>query len=731
MEQLIPVVNKLQDVFGAIGQEVLDLPQIVVVGSQSAGKSSVLESIVGRDFLPRGIGIVTRRPLVLQLYCINPDEIPKEDLAKGDEWGEFLHLPKQKFFNFDEIRDEIIRETDRVTGRNKGLSNKSINLRIFSPFVLNLTLVDLPGITKVPTGDQPEDVEEQIKAMCLEFIRNPNAIILAVTAANQDLANSDGLKLAREVDPLGERTVGVLTKADIMDHGTDCCDILSNQVIPLKKGYIAIKNRSQRDIQDNVTVRQGIAKETAYFQEHPRYRQMLSKCGTRNLARTLNQILMVHIKEVLPEIKTRISKMLVGVTANLESLGDSLDDTNAAAKGGILLRILSQFSENFRNKVEGKGSSELTMEMKELYGGARISHIFNEIFGKRLRQLDPFEGLEDEDIRTAIANANGTRPSLFVPEISFDLLVKRQIARLEQPGLQCLDMIVHEMQRMINQSDILEWQRFPDLKEKTMEVIHSFLRSCVAPAQRMIHDLIQIELAYINTSHPDFVGGKAAVTAAQQAQQVKLNKPAGVGDGPGNGGGAMPAPAPSLLSSPPPAAHPSTSMMASPPPPDNKGFMGYFPSNPPPRPAPAPMSTSVTNPGQGGPSGRGGGGYDEFKGIRLPAVAEKLRCANMPTDRERTETEIIKTLIRSYFDIVKKNYVDLVPKTIMRFLVLAFKENLQNHLVAELYKEQIMSQYMKETEEIASKRRAFREMRDLLHRANEIVNEIRDFQPSA
>ena len=68
MDNLIPLANKLQDVFGAIGQEQIDLPQITVVGSQSAGKSSVLEHIVGRDFLPRGNGICTRRPLVLQLY---------------------------------------------------------------------------------------------------------------------------------------------------------------------------------------------------------------------------------------------------------------------------------------------------------------------------------------------------------------------------------------------------------------------------------------------------------------------------------------------------------------------------------------------------------------------------------------------------------------------------------------------------------------------------------------
>ena len=102
-----------------------------------------------------------------------------------EEWGEFLHLPNQKFYDFSEIRAEIQRETDRLTGKNKGISNKAINLKIYSPHVLNLTLVDLPGITKVPTGDQPEDVEEQIRSMCYEFITNPNAIILAVSAANQ------------------------------------------------------------------------------------------------------------------------------------------------------------------------------------------------------------------------------------------------------------------------------------------------------------------------------------------------------------------------------------------------------------------------------------------------------------------------------------------------------------------------------------------------------------------
>lgn len=142
MDDLIQLTNKLQTVLASISSyESLDLPQIVVVGSQSSGKSSVLETIVQRDFLPRGSGIVTRRPLILQLITQRqPDAV---------EYGEFMHARDKKFYDFDEIRQEIERETSRLAGSNKGISRTPIQLRIYSPKVLTLTLVDLPGLTKV------------------------------------------------------------------------------------------------------------------------------------------------------------------------------------------------------------------------------------------------------------------------------------------------------------------------------------------------------------------------------------------------------------------------------------------------------------------------------------------------------------------------------------------------------------------------------------------------------
>lgn len=428
-EALISTINKLQDALAPLGggsQSPIDLPQITVVGTQSSGKSSVLENIVGRDFLPRGTGIVTRRPLVLQLVNKrsskgNTSQSSKNDLLelgnqeqKGgqsednvDEWGEFLHLPGKKFFNFDEIRQEIVNETEKTTGKNAGISPVPINLKICSPHVLTLTLVDLPGLTKVPVGDQPADIEKQIKDMLLRYISKPNAIILSVNAANTDLANSDGLKLAREVDPEGTRTIGVLTKVDLMDQGTDVIDILAGRVIPLRYGYIPVINRGQKDIEVKKTIRAALEDERRYFENHPSYSSKAHYCGTPYLAKKLNSILLHHIRQTLPDIKNKIELTLKKYQAELMSLGpETMDSPNS-----IILSMITDFSKEYTGILDGEAKE---LSSQELSGGARISFVFHEIYKNGVRALDPFDQIKDSDIRTIMYNSSGSAPSLFV-----------------------------------------------------------------------------------------------------------------------------------------------------------------------------------------------------------------------------------------------------------------------------------------------------------------------------
>jgi dynamin 1-like protein len=209
---------------------------LIVRCRPSSGKSSVLENIVGQSILPRGTGIVTRVPLVMQLHAPSADELAAAlaDRAnpagsQQDEWGEFLHLPGQRFFDWDAVRAEVASRTDALAGTDRGVVDAPIHLKVNAPRLLELTLVDLPGVTRVPVGDQPADIEQQVRSLCLKYIENENSIILAITAANTDLSNSDALQLAKLVDPHGRRTVGVLTKVDLMDHGTDCVDVLMNR----------------------------------------------------------------------------------------------------------------------------------------------------------------------------------------------------------------------------------------------------------------------------------------------------------------------------------------------------------------------------------------------------------------------------------------------------------------------------------------------------------------------
>ncbi|KAK7896353.1 hypothetical protein WMY93_021678 [Mugilogobius chulae] len=481
MEALIPVVNKLQDVFNTVGADIIQLPQIAVVGTQSSGKSSVLESLVGRDLLPRGTGVVTRRPLILQLVHVDPSDARKSDDGRGEEWGKFLHTKNQIFTDFDEIRQEIENETERVSGNNKGISDEPIHLKIFSPHV-------------VPVGDQPKDIEIQIRDLILKHISNPNCIILAVTAANTDMATSEALKVAREVDPDGRRTLAVVTKLDLMDAGTDAMDVLMGRVIPLNLELLEL---SQLDINNKKSVADSIRDEHAFLQK--KYPSLATRNGTKYLARTLNRLLMHHIRDCLPELKTRINVLAAQYQSLLNSYGEPVEDQSAT-----LLQLITKFATEYCNTIEGTAKY---IETAELCGGARICYIFHETFGRTLESVDPLGGLSTIDILTAIRNATGPRPSLFVPEVSFELLVKKQVKRLEEPSLRCVELVHEEMQRIIQHCSnysTQELQRFPKLHEAIVEVVTSLLRKRLPITNEMVHNLVAIELAYINTKHPDF-----------------------------------------------------------------------------------------------------------------------------------------------------------------------------------------------------------------------------------
>ncbi|XP_037608624.1 dynamin-1a isoform X4 [Sebastes umbrosus] len=508
MEDLIPLVNRMQDAFSAIGQNAnMDLPQIAVVGGQSAGKSSVLENFVGKDFLPRGSGIVTRRPLVLQL------------MNCPTEYAEFLHCKGKKFTDFDEVRQEIEAETDRITGANKGISPVPINLRVYSPNVLNLTLVDLPGMTKVPVGDQPADIEAQIKEMLMQFVTKENCLMLAVSPANSDLANSDALKIAKEVDAQGMRTIGVITKLDLMDEGTDAKDILENKHLPLRRGYIGVVNRSQKDIDGRKDINAAMAAERKFFLSHPAYRHLADRMGTPYLQKMLNQQLTNHIRDTLPALRAKLQSQLLSIEKEVEEYKNFRPD-DPSRKTKALLQMVQQFSVDFEKCIEGSGDQ---IDTAELSGGARINRIFHERFPFELVKMEFDEKELRKEISYAIKNIHGIRTGLFTPDLAFEAIVKKQIQKLKEPTLKCIDMVSNELTSTIRKCSH-KLAQYPMLREEMEKIVTQHIRDRESRTKNQVMLLIDIELSYMNTNHEDFIG---FANAQQRISQMNKKKAAG------------------------------------------------------------------------------------------------------------------------------------------------------------------------------------------------------------
>ncbi|KAI8985641.1 Dynamin central region-domain-containing protein [Trametes punicea] len=783
---LIKLVNKLQDTFANLGGE-LDMPQLAVVGSQSAGKSSVLETIVGRDFLPRGSGIVTRRPLVLQLIHT---PVPEASTQPYTEWGQFLHIDK-RFTDFNEIRREIEQETFRVAGQNKGISKLPIHLRIYSPNVLDLTLVDLPGLTKIPVGDQPSDIERQIRSLVLDYISKPNCVILAVSAANVDLANSEALKLARQVDPQGRRTIGVLTKLDLMDAGTNALDILTGRVYPLKLGFIGVVNRSQADINAEKSLQDALESEAEFFRTHPAYRNIAHKNGTRYLAKTLNQVLMNHIRDKLPDMKARLNTLMGQAQQELSSYGDAAIYGDKNQQGGLILRLMTQFARDFVSSIEG---TSVDISTKELSGGARIYYIFNDVFGQALQSIDATHNLDNQDIRTAIRNSTGPRPSLFVPEIAFDLLVKPQIKLLEAPSLRCVELVYEELVKICHNCTSSELQRFPRLHAQLVEVVSELLRERLGPTTEYTQSLIDIQTAYINTNHPAFISGSAAAAAALTAAPPRqvLPRPASAESINGalspeddeestdeptvngtsgrdarsvsstihdrsRGAASAPPVAPGSVGSSshrhqsPRAHHHSSRHVSgsSAAAPHGSGtaketFLNYFFG----QNGPGPLAGSTVeraNAAHGvAPVGRDVSGADpaletglmagrrsmennaafDMKSLGKHIEAVLQTPSGHLTMREEMETNLIRSLIQSYFNIVRQTIQDLVPKAIMHLLVNNTSQQVQNRLVAALYKPELFGELLNEDEALVAERARVKALLDAYREAFRTLSEV-------
>lgn len=444
-EKIRPCID-LIDSLRALGVEQdLALPAIAVIGDQSSGKSSVLEALSGVA-LPRGSGIVTRCPLVLKL----------RKLRDGDEWKGKVSYQDQEIEMSDasEVEEEIRKAQDVIAGVGMDISHELINLEISSPHVPDLTLIDLPGITRVALGNQPADIGFQIKRLIKKYILKQQTINLVVVPSNVDIATTEALSMAQEVDPDGDRTIGILTKPDLVDKGTEnkVVDVVRNLVCHLKKGYMIVKCRGQQDIQDQLSLAEALQKEKAFFEDHPHFRNLLDegKATIPCLAERLTTELIAHICKSLPQLENEIKEKQQSITEELQMYGmETPEDENE--KMFFLIDKINAFNQGILTLIQGeeivdKSNTRLfTKIRKEFNNWSKvIENNFQDGYDAVYNEICKFEN-----------QYRGRELPGFVNYKTFENIIKQQIKTLEEPAVDMLHIVTQ-----------MVWLAFTEVSQK-------------------------------------------------------------------------------------------------------------------------------------------------------------------------------------------------------------------------------------------------------------------------
>lgn len=453
-------------------------------------------------------GVVTRRPLELRLNHASENIEP---------WAKFDEVPNKKFTNFQEVKETINFLTDKICGQKKNIIDKPIVLNIFSHTCPDLTMVDLPGITRIPIDGQDPDIEKVTKGMAARYCGDPRTIILCVLPANADMTTSDGLQMARELDPKGIRTIGVITKIDIMDKGTNAKRMLEGKDVQLRLGFIGIKNRSQQDIIDRISVKQAIEKEQLYFSTHPIYSSMNQQVlGIFNLVQKLTKILFTHIKHSLPEIMREIKEKAKETEDDLRDLGPPMPSEDAE-KMQLLWGMVTDFITTYKNAISGKFDSKRygiqgSAARMELSGGAKIKmnffNLYSEFNGYRATQ-----DYNDMHIQKAIQMHEGDGLPGFPSVDVFIYLINPQLEKLRDPALELIQDTYQQLESIA--AGIVEkiFQRFPTMISEMMEIIIRVLSKERERTREVVEAILDSEQEYLFTNDKDYKDNRSEIVA--------------------------------------------------------------------------------------------------------------------------------------------------------------------------------------------------------------------------
>uniref|UniRef100_A0A8C1VKB9 Uncharacterized protein n=1 Tax=Cyprinus carpio TaxID=7962 RepID=A0A8C1VKB9_CYPCA len=477
-ESIRPYID-LIDTLRSVGiQKDLALPTIVVIGDQSSGKSSVLEALSGIA-LPRGSGIVTRCPLELRL----------RNVTGGVSWK------AEKMIEFGDpslVEKHVEEAQNELAGKGVKICDDLVTLEVRSADVCDLTLIDLPGIARVPVQGQPQDIGNQIQRLIMKFIEKPETINMVVVPCNTDIATTEALKMAQEVDPEGVRTLAILTKPDLIDRGTEknILAVVQNKVIPLRKGYVMVKCRGQQQIDEKVSLVEATQIERDFFQNHDFFRPLLdeNKATIKCLAIKLTQDLVSHIKKSLPKLDEQIKKQLWDVRNELKKCEAGPPQDLKGAKQ-FLIKILIRFNDKIKSLSLGE------MIIKE--------NLFVQLRSEFKKWND---GLNDtktsfDSSKELSQNYRGRELPGFSNYRIFEMILQDRVAKLKEPAIESLNSIKGTQFTDVSHQC---FRNYPVLLNTTMNKIDNIQSSQQAKTEQRIMDQFEME-SMIYTQDPIYL----------------------------------------------------------------------------------------------------------------------------------------------------------------------------------------------------------------------------------
>jgi GTP-binding protein EngB required for normal cell division len=511
--EILNVNNILSGIFTVEDNINIKLPQLVVVGTQSSGKSSLLNGIMGMDILPTGKNMVTRSPLNIQLFQNSECKVEFGKYANGT-WNCTKKIPLvgSVVSNLESQRiiQQIEEETIKIAGKGKNVSSIPIILRVFSPNVPNLSLVDLPGLTMVACTDQgqPKDIKEQITGIISNYISSERTIILAVMPARSDLEADSALELVKKFDEHGDRTIGVLTKIDLMNKDSDVIDYLMGNIsidLKMKYGYFAVRNRTNNETQE-LSVVGGYKVEDDFFANHEKYGPLTdrSRLGVPQLSKNLSEILINHIKQNIPAVLTEINKKYDECYAKITEFGNKVP-SSSDDKISYLNHLVNNYCHEFiRSITDKKSSTSVGRKLKDVFINYR----------NELAKIKPFDSryCDNEYILNAIKDCEGNHMSFPTPPIDVleHCLSDRKVQSfdlLDNPSMKCMDdtrLILNDLISALTGTEHIK--RFPKLRQVLRSSTeHAVINGNMEVCQKKIGEMIEMERNYIWTDNDMFL----------------------------------------------------------------------------------------------------------------------------------------------------------------------------------------------------------------------------------